>query len=481
MQYHATTNDTSGKRPWLLMLILVACSVRLIPEIIAYPIPTGYDVINYYIPVLTNFENHWSIVSTQFPLYVLILHFISSITSFAPKILVPAAGILIYVLFSVSIYYLGKRLFRLDNSDSFFLSLFVIFQSSLLRTTWDLHKDMLALTAMFFAISLGLTSKDISKGLFFLVLGLCIVSVLSDRMYGLLLVVTLIVFTIIKRTKKEIILSAVTSIIFFIAVAQSSVQIQSNVQIFSGAASNSYYNQINLILLFLVTSGILIPFGIVGFVNVRESILKIPLLLSFIGSFLWFIHPTFFSIVPDRWMIIFSIFLSVFSGYGIVFLLWKRSAFGIKCRTFRMIVALVPFVIIGMLFAVSNSDRPISLFAPFHYYIGQFGPITMQANSISISASKSIISAISWVNQNTPQGSIIVIDKHWRGWTELELKNRSFLYYEDMANLIAHHQNYYILISSPSSSLPNSWGAKVQLVHKEEGFLIYETLFNKMT
>lgn len=481
MQYHAMTNDTSGKRPWLLMLILVACSVRLIPEIIAYPIPTGYDVINYYIPVLTNFENHWSIVSTQFPLYVLILHFISSITSFAPKILVPAAGILIYVLFSVSIYYLGKRLFRLDNSDSFFLSLFVIFQSSLLRTTWDLHKDMLALTAMFFAISLGLTSKDISKGLFFLVLGLCIVSVLSDRMYGLLLVVTLIVFTIIKRTKKEIILSAVTSIIFFIAVAQSSVQIQSNVQIFSGAASNSYYNQINLILLFLVTSGILIPFGIVGFVNVRGSILKIPLLLSFIGSFLWFIHPTFFSIVPDRWMIIFSIFLSVFSGYGIVFLLWKRSAFVIKCRTFRMIVALVPFVIIGMLFAVSNSDRPIGLFAPFHYYIGQFGPITMQANSISISASKSIISAISWVNQNTPQGSIIVIDKHWRGWTELELKNRSFLYYEDMANLIAHHQNYYILISSPSSSLPNSWGAKVQLVHKEEGFLIYETLFNKMT
>ena len=479
MQYHATTKAVSEKSPWLLILILVACSVRLTPEIIAYPIPIGYDVINYYIPVLTNFENHWSIVSTQFPLYVLILHFVSSITTLAPKILVPAAGILIYVLFSVSVYYLGRRLFKLDNSSSFFLSLFVIFQSSLLRTTWDLQKDMLALTAMFFAISLGLTSKDISRGIFFLVLGLCIVSVLSDRMYGLLFVATLIVYTIIKRTKKEIILSAVTSIIFSIAVAQGSVQIQSNVHIFSGAASNSYYNQIDLIFLFLVTSGILIPFGIIGFVNVRESILKIPLLLSFIGSFLWFIHPTFFAIIPDRWMIIFSIFLSVFSGYGIVILLWKRSAFGIKCKIFRMIVALVPFVIIGMLLAVSNSDRPISLFAPFHYYIGQFGPITMQANSISISASKSIISAISWVNQNTPQGSSIVIDKHWRGWTELELKNRSFFYYEDTTNLIARHQNYYILMSSSSSSFPNSGSAKVQLLHKEDGFLIYETLFNK--
>ncbi|MGG6460427.1 MAG: hypothetical protein ACM3JQ_03260, partial [Candidatus Eiseniibacteriota bacterium] len=294
MQYHATTNAASEKMPWLLILILVACSVRLTPEIIAYPIPIGYDVINYYIPVLTNFENHWSIVSTQFPLYVLILHFISSITTLAPKILVPAASILIYVLFSISVYYLGRRLFRLDNSSSFFLSLFVIFQSSLLRTTWDLQKDMLARAAMFFAISLGLTSKDISRGVFFLVLSLCIVSVLSDRMYGLLLVTTLIVYTIIKRTKKEIILSAVTSIIFSIAVAQGSVQIQSNVHIFSDAASNYYYNQIDLIFLFVVTSGILIPFGIIGFVNVRESILKIPLLLSFIGSFSWFIHPTFF-------------------------------------------------------------------------------------------------------------------------------------------------------------------------------------------
>jgi hypothetical protein len=178
-------------------------------------------------------------------------------------------------------------------------------------------------------------------------------------------------------------------------------------------------------------------------------------------------------------MIIFSIFLSIFSGYGIIILLRKRSSFGIKCKTFRMIAALVPFVIIGMLFAISNSDRPISLFAPFHYYIGQFGPITMQANSISISASKSIISAISWVNQNTPQGSSIVIDKHWRGWMELELKNRSFFYYEDTSNLIARHQNYYILISSSSSFLPNSGIVKIQLLHKEDGFLIYEILFKK--
>jgi hypothetical protein len=476
MKYHTVTNDARDERLRLL-LVLVACAARLTPEIIAYPIPIGYDVINYYIPVLTNFENHWSIVSTQFPLYVLILHFISITTTLAPKIVVPAAAILIYVLFSFSVYSLSRCLFKLGSSDSFFLSLFVIFQSSLLRTTWDLHKDMLSITAMFFAISLGLTRKRVSTGVFVLVLGLCVVSVLSDRMYGLLLVATLIVYAIIKRTKKEIILSGLTSIIFFVAVIQGSGQMQANVHIFSSAAGNNYYNQINLIFLFLVTSGILLPFGIFGFVNSHESILKIPLLLSLMGSFFWLVQPTFFDSVPDRWMIIFSIFLSIFSGYGIVILLWKRSAIRIKRKILHIIVALAPFVVLGMLFAVSSSNRPISLFAPFHYYIGQFGPVTMQANSISISASKSITSAISWINQNTPNGSNIVIDKHWRGWTELELKNRTFRYYGDTATLITNHQNYYILIDATASFLPDIGSGRVQLLHKNDDFLIYEVLF----
>src|SRR6266540_2745577 len=211
MQHQALRDSTGKEKMWLLVLVLVAGAARLIPEIIAYPIPIGYDVINYYIPVLTNFYIHWDIVSTQFPLYVLILYSVTSVTMLAPKIIVPTAAILFYILFSVSVFYLARRVFQLDCSGSFFLSLFVIFQSSLLRTTWDLHKDMLSLTAMFFAISLGLTSKYVSKGIFVLVLSLCIVSALTDRMVGLLSVGTLLVYKIIKRRKIEGILATVTS------------------------------------------------------------------------------------------------------------------------------------------------------------------------------------------------------------------------------------------------------------------------------
>jgi hypothetical protein len=79
----------------LLLLFVIAAGIRLVPEILAYPYPIGYDVINYYLPVLSNYENYWPVVSTQFPLYVILLHEIIIGTDLSPTVVVPMAAILI--------------------------------------------------------------------------------------------------------------------------------------------------------------------------------------------------------------------------------------------------------------------------------------------------------------------------------------------------------------------------------------------------
>jgi hypothetical protein len=63
-------------KEWFLPLLVffMGCVVRLVPELFAYPYPIGYDVINYYIPVTTNFADHWTQISSEFPLYVSFLH-----------------------------------------------------------------------------------------------------------------------------------------------------------------------------------------------------------------------------------------------------------------------------------------------------------------------------------------------------------------------------------------------------------------------
>ena len=99
-------------------------------------------MINYYIPVITNFQEHWSAVSEQFPFYVLILHFFHIATNLQPQTLViVSAVIFLHGFFSVSLFLMSRWLFGLSESHSLYLTLFVIFQLPVLRTAW-IHKDV---------------------------------------------------------------------------------------------------------------------------------------------------------------------------------------------------------------------------------------------------------------------------------------------------------------------------------------------------
>ena len=73
----------------------------------------------------------------------------------------------------------------------------------------------------------------------------------------------------------------------------------------------------------------------------------------------------------------------------------------------------------------------------------------MQYNSISIPESESLVSLIDWMNNNTPSGSIIVGSKHLRGWMELGLINGTFLYSDNITEMVDSNKygEFYLLES----------------------------------
>jgi hypothetical protein len=81
-----------------------------------------------------------------------------------------------------------------------------------------------------------------------------------------------------------------------------------------------------------------------------------------------------------------------------------------------------------------------------HYY----DPMTMQYNSISIPESESLVSLIDWFNHNTPPGSLLAGSKHLRGWMELDLKNRTFLFSDNITNILRSNKyaEFYLLDSN---------------------------------
>ncbi len=455
---------TDSKKYPYLIVFSVAIVLRLVPEILAFPYPVGYDVINYYLPVIKNFEQYWPTISNQFPFYVSLLYGISEVFRAEPQLVISSSIVLVFGLFSIAIFSIGRNLLRLDNFQSIFLSIFVIFQLGVLRTSWDLHKDMFALSLTFFSLLFISKIPKLSKNLIAVTAALNIVTVLADRMIGLLLSVTLIGSFILTRDRGLAMIAVIVIVIYALSLQANHDNIEYNLKMVGpNNSTNEIYNPTNLIILFLVMNAILLPSGIVGFIKSKLIIFKIPLLISVIGSFTWIIFPNTSAFLPDRWIVIFSIFLSLFSGYGFISLIENRRILISTRKLNNYLIVLLPFIFLGSAFAVSPNNSYFNIYGVFHQFIGPYGPLTMQYNSISVPESRSLLSVIDWINNdtNTPEGSVIMGSKHLRGWMELELKERTFLFADNNSKLLDSdkYSELYLLElkSRQSTKIPENY------------------------
>ena len=421
-----------------LIVFSVALVLRLIPEILAYPYPIGYDVINYYLPILKNFDDYSATISNQFPLYISLLHTISSTMNVDPRIVITSAVVLLYGLFSLVILSIANKLLHLDNLQSIFLSIFLIFQFSVLRTSWDLHKDLFAITLVFLCLYYIEKSQNFRKMLA-VIIPLGILIVLADRMIGFLFSISLIVSSIIRRDRILGSIAIFIIIVFGFFLITNFDPISTNLQLAGNKDKiNEIYNPVNLIVLFLVMNAILLPAGVVGLLKSKSTmnIFKIPFFISLVASFSWIVFPNTSAFLPDRWITIFSIFLSLFSGYGFVLLI-EKGYFAISNKKLtNYLVVLIPFIFLGSAFAMSPNNSYLNIYGIFHPYISQYGPLTMQSNSISLPESRSLLTAIEWINNHTLEGSVIMGSKHLRGWMEIELKGRAFLFVDNNTRLL---------------------------------------------
>src|SRR5918993_616929 len=429
---------TELRKRLIILVFLAGIVIRALPEVVAYPYPIGYDVINYYIPVITNLEEHWPVISGHLPVYTLMLHSLHLATGLSPHLLVSSSGVILYGLFAVSLFLTSSRLLRLSNIYSTYLALFVILQLPVLRTSWDLHKDIFALTLLLTSVSLiPLRAKIGNRS----IIGSCVaasIAVSVDKMVGVLFVASLVAYAFVIRVRNISFLSLIITILFSIAVASQYGSIQQSLQ---SSNANLDLNQSNptpkisnsmapLFALFLVVNGPLLIPGVFGFIRSDNGFLKIATTFAAIGSFSWLIFPDKQSLVADRWIFLFGIFLSILAGYGIIEYL--RQKVRSKHRTPILCIILGSCAVLG----ISYEIMPHQFARFWQYTVGQsiepYGPSTMQFNSIAIKDTSKLTNMTSWINDNTPKNALFIGENHWRGWMELELEDeRVFKYYSN--------------------------------------------------
>jgi hypothetical protein len=414
-----------------LVVFAVCIALRAAPELIAYPYPIGYDVVNYYIPTVTNFEDKWDIVSKQFPLYVSFLYLVSITTGLSAHSVVVAVAIVMAGIFGLSLFYLGRTLLKLGISQSAFIAIFAIFQLAVLRTTWDLHRDIFALATMMFVFSL-LSRKNAGWKLLALILVLATLTVATDRMVGALFSVSSAVYAIVTR-RRDVALTGIVAIGIFCTLAVPTQSIP-NIKAITTAEMQQntndvpeFYGPSNLAIFFAAINGLIAAPAAIGFLSMKNSLLKIPLLVCLIGSFSWLAFPENRYLLADRWIILAGIFLSVFAGYGIL-----RLIRNLKERFTIAGFILGAFAVIGLTYAVIPHDSASILYEIIRVHGEDLPPVTMQFNSLGVEDNDKLLSTIEWINKNTELDAVIVGENHWRGFMELHLEDkRTYRFSED--------------------------------------------------
>lgn len=449
---------TSEKHTVVVVFIL-CIALRAAPELMAYPYPIGYDVINYYIPTVTNFEDKWDIVSKQFPFYVTFLYLVSITTGLPAHPVVVAVIIGMTGVFGISLFYLGRTLLKLGISHSAYIAIFAIVQLAVLRTTWDFHRDIFALTMMMFVFSL-FSRKNAGWKPLALILVLATLTVAADRMVGALFSVSLVVYAIVTR-RRDAALTGIFAIVMFCSLTLPTQSVPNITTITSTEIPQNnnelreFYNPADLLIFFVVVNGLLVAAAAIGFLKMRNSLLlKIPLLICLIGSFSWLLFPENRYLLADRWIILAGVFLSVFAGYGVLHLvrnLKKRSAIAG--------FILGAFAVLGVSYAVIPHHNASAVYGIVGVHAKNLPPVTMQFNSIDVEDNDELLSTIAWINENTEQDAVIVGESHLRGFMELYLEdNRMYHFSEDPPTFAetlskSGHQVYLIELNGKSPAL----------------------------
>jgi len=450
----------ASEKQAVVIVFVICIALRAIPEIAAYPHPIGYDVVNYYIPKVVNFQEEWSAISKQFPLYVTFLYSLSTAFGLPPQTAVTSLAVAMAGIFGVSLFYLGRTLFNLRIIQGVFLATFTVFQMAVLRTFWDLHRDVFALAAMLFVFSL-LGRKNTGWKVLSITLALTAVTVAADRMIGALFCVSLAAYMIITR-RKDVALTAIFAIsVFSTLMVASYYENYQNTDIItvgiSGVNTPNSYSQGNLLIYFLIVNCLVAAPATIGFLHMQNGLLKIPLLVSIAGSFSWLVFPENNLLAADRWIILTGILLSIFAGYGLLYIVNKLKS------TLSAIVAcliLAAFAVIGLAYALMPYDNPFILYGAVRNYITSFAPVTMQFNSLDVQDNNNLILAITKINENTEHSAIIVGEPHWRGFMELYLKDGRIYHFSNDPLALAmalEQQGYHVYLIQVEGNMQTSF------------------------
>jgi hypothetical protein len=456
--------NLSPRRGFLLSFAL-GFVIRLIPELLSFPYPIGFDMI-YYAAMIKRgvIWQGWMSVFSMWLFNAVVIP-IHQITRLDPFILLKLVMPLLYAFNVCGVYNFARKALGWTVNKSLLVSLFFAFQLASLRLSWDLYRNMLGLAILLFSLPLIRRFKTKRDIVLFALLSMLIVFAHLLVTIVLLAVIFGVVVCDLTRGERMRVIRVLSAVFPALVVFVSSVFLVPlrldlpanainayeepsrpgglfflvNYLGVSGPVHN-YSGYFDLILKVFSLFGVLylwwLPIVFVGFF--RDRILDGWALVLLAGSFNALLTPFCALDFWHRWMFMLVYPFTFYAVNGVVkvFSLEHKKndalSFGwlrwLKVSRRGVLLMCILNAVLGLVFMVVP---------PFFDKFGVFSvpttvsyfPSTMLYGAVPLRDVESTVRALMWLNDNMDDDSSVLVHFAFLRWADFYLDEEHVMVY----------------------------------------------------
>lgn len=433
--------------------------VRIIPEILSYPHPIGFDTVHYGWRISEGVVwSHWSEVFSSWLLYGLLIPF-HSFLGVEPFGLLKLAVPLLFSFNVIGMYFFAVKALNWSVRRSLLSGSILAFQLASLRVSWDFFRNLLGLGVVLFALPFLLRMK--SRFDFITLVFLSSLAAFSHEYAAVALLVVAFYVAVVCFRKKEGLRAAK---VFFAVLPALGLfagnlylraypvarTVESNVIYVRDFVQprpfglfflvdylrvadpihnyGSYFDLVGQVLtLFILLYLVTLPLVMAGFF--RNHVLDVWLALLLVGSFGALVLPFFALDYWYRWMLMLVYPFTFYAANGISRILNAdpKAVSVIVNRLGRIQLTKRTALTLGSAVVLLGS-----LFVTTSLFYGRFGvfsvpgvstyfPSSMMANTVPVQDTADAVRVLSWLNSNVADGACVLVQEAFLSWARLYL------------------------------------------------------------
>lgn len=456
-------------RKGLALCFSTGLLVRLVPELLAFPLPIGFDTV-YYAIVMKNgvVWPHWSTFFTSTWLFYAITVPLYDFSKVDPFLLLKTVAPLLYGLNVAGIYWFARKMLGWNVKMSLMAGGFFAVQLASLRISWDLLRNTLGMGLLLFTLPLINRLHHKQGFACFVLLSLLTVFAHEYSAVTLLAIVLGLVFWRVVRRRQ----SRVDSLVFlgvlpalsvflaglYLRVFPIKYVVNTNLMSLGEATLGRlfffanyltvddvvyhYHNYWSLALDVLVLFALLyLPYLLLvwkGFF--KNSVLNIWTGLLLVGSFGCLVVPFFALDLWDRWMfmLVFPFTFYAINGFSRLLRrcnegspgLWKLSRR--KANGMILLTVLLGLVYLATPVLMNGVNVGIFSVTPASAHFSS-------APTVPYQDVNDVIQAMKWLNVNMNSDSCVILHDAFLSWGELYLaQTHAIMHFQSDLTLATH-------------------------------------------